>query len=225
MKYQWHNIEWQISPENLKEAILNEPYSEISGRGFKLDSFIRDKLDGRYILKKTYTEEVTTPLGKKELLDRVQYVTYQFEINTQKKLSLVIKNPPRSASDIGSAFARITNHQVTFFPLSANLKKAIELLCQNLNGVQLKKLSVINVPFEKGNVGTVTLRGADDLFKLINNHPEISKGKITKVEFTFFHDELIKSASLSHQGVLVCDESVAKHLKTVFYDILTKLIS
>lgn len=224
MKYQWHKIEWRISPDQLKEAILNEPYSEELGRGFKLDSFIADRLIGRYIVKKTYTEEIITPLGNQELLDRVQYVMFEFEINTDKQLSLVLTNPPRSITELGSAFARITNHQVTFFPLKIRLKEGISHLFTLLEEAAINRVNLINIPFNNGNVGTLNLRGSGDLLSLISNHAEVSRGSVTKVDLTFKHEQDRRKMSLTSLGTLECDKQVSSFIRPIAETILMQLI-
>lgn len=225
MKYQWHKIAWRLSPERLKEAILNEPYSENLGRGFKLDSFIAGKLIGRYIVKKTYTEEIVTPLGNQEQLDRVQYVMYEFDIEIDKQLSLTLKNPPRSIAELGSALARITNHQVTFFPLKVNLRNGVQLLSDILEKVTITRVNLGNVPFQDGSVGTISLRGSGDLLNLISNHPEVSQGLVTKLDFSFDLENMQRKASLTNQGTLTCDDSISETIKPIIHNVLTSLIS
>ena len=217
MKYHWIKVKWQLSFEELRDALLQEPYTEKEGRGFKLDKAINGFLSGRYIIKQTYKEELITPLGLQEVFDRVRYLMYEFEINMENPFSLVLINPPRSIMEFGSALGRVTDHRVVFHSLKFDLIHWVNIIQEDLGNFSIRKLNIINIPFDAGVKASMLLRGTGKLIDLLKKHPNTSKGKITKAEFSFRDEQGVHRASITNQRVLVCDDDIATFLKPIVY--------
>ena len=109
--------------------------------------------------------------------------------------------------------------------LKIDLKECFQLLASSLEKISISRVNLINVPFANDCIGTLSLRGTGEILDLIKAQPDICRGLITKIEFSFVYDDQTRHASLTNQGALICDDSVAANITPIIYKKLSLLVS
>jgi len=226
MKYQWNKVEWLLTYSELKAALLDNLYSEVIGYGFLVDEETKDhKISGRYVIKNTIKDLMTTPSGDLEEVERITYSTFEFIIEINKNLSLILRNPPSSALKLGSALGRITKNRIVFHSKKIDLEIWIEDIKSQLSDFTLKRIDIIQVPFSTGVSASMTLRGKGELIKSFKTSVVAGKSIITRADFSFRSEYGIKQSSINNRCFSTSqDKQTAELLYPILYNSLNKII-
>lgn len=225
MKYQWYNVKWLLSYEDLKASLLGSQYSEDKGNGFILDETLKKGIiRGRYIIKYAEKHEILTPCGDIEYFERPSYVTYQFDIDLSQKLSLMLINPPRSSSKLGIAFSNVTVDKVIFNPVNIDLKELIISIEKKLRDFSLRRIDVNQISFSASTNASLILKGDGQLISLLYKVYHANDGKLIRADFSFRTENGTHRATITHSGALNSKDSfVLEILRPIFFAELEEL--
>lgn len=226
MKLLWNKIEWLLSFNELKSSLLNLEYSDKNAEGFIIDKAQTNIIVGRYILKSDLTETIITPNGTKEEIKRTNYIHYNFSINYDKTLSLSLIDPPRAISKFGLALNKATKNRLIIHPINIKPGEWLTQISNQLKDITIRRIDATQIPLKDNINASIILRGNSGLLAELGKISNSSKGKVTRIDFSFRSDDGDHQVTITNSGSFtIKDIHIKDTIEPILFDCLNSLLN
>lgn len=225
MRYQWLQPTWRLNYNELCKSLLSNSYDDKTGIGFIIDETYRErKISGRYVQRVVNQVKIQNPYGDTESYQQITYQNYGFSIDMDCPYGFLLLNPLRSSVPLMSAIGKATNYKVGTQLIRVDLIQWLECLKQEFSSISINRIDVVNLPLDKGIIGSVSLKGNVDVFKGLEKIPNYEMAKISKIELSFINKDGCGKAIITHQSsVRMMDEQSTYFLLPVLNKTLNKI--
>jgi hypothetical protein len=205
--------------------VLNENlYNEENKKGFFVDKFIKDEIEGRFIYKKDFTELIKDPFGNDIKNNYIVYEIYNFLIDKKNNL-LILFDSPRYMNVFLSSLNILFEYKITIEQLDIELSSFISFLSKEYENLDVVFLEIDGIFFSPLTSGRIIISGNENIMQYIedatyhNSNYQIRKviiktllgNKEIKIEITY--KGIFKS---SKKYTTVVKENIVKIVRKYF---------
>jgi len=176
--YTWDSAETTFA--KLRSRLILASYSEDTGQGFHLSRSNRQLVEGRFVQRITYTEELVSPDGSITATERIGYVHTAFRMRPLE-CGIVLIDPPRSLSAFLHNISYLLDYELSTQPVTLNLAKLKRSLDRLIGKARVTSVKISGAELSKNAVADITVTDTQDaLESAIYLFPEHRKlmGKI-----------------------------------------------
>lgn len=161
-RYRFYN--WS-SPEaaftKLRQRLVHDVYTEEAGQGFHLHRSSRQEIEGRFVQKIAYTEEVVSPDGSLMRADRISYVHTAFRVRPSE-CGLLLIDPPRSASTFLYRLSHLLDYEISVEPAALSLTKLKRSLQKVMGKARVTSVKITGALLAENAVADISVTDPQD---------------------------------------------------------------
>lgn len=190
----------------LRQRIAAEGYSDEVGNGFILSKATRQEIEGRFVQRFTYVDELFGPDGSVVNEERVGYSNVYFRARPSSS-GLVLVDPPRSTTAFFQRLSHTLDYDVTVQPSAIRLAQLKKELQRDFGRARITSVEIAGAALAEGAVADISVVDASDAFnKAIELFPQ-HRAKVTKIDMVFAADAKgLRLSASSSGGISVNDE-------------------
>lgn len=195
---------WSIDDSHfgkLRQRLNQDHYSEESGQGFHLLKSTRQEIDGRFVQRVSYLEEVVSPDGSRLEVDRISYIHTSFKLRPAA-CGLLLIDPPRSASAFLYRLSYLMDYELSVQPAALSLAKLKRSLQRQLGRARVTSVKITGASLAENAVADISVTDPQDaLEKALELFPEHRKC-VGKLDMAFGSDARALRVSAARTGAI-----------------------
>ena len=200
------------------EHNVNEIYSKMNANqfsketesGFLIDSNMNNRVDGRYIHRKTVETVDADPFGNEIINSFTSYDIYDFSLDKQADI-LLLQDSPRDIKFFINKLNTLFDYRITIENLRINLLQFAEYLEDQLQDCFLTSVEINDIYFSALTTGKVIIKGKEGIGKYLDDATYHRKQyHVTRIgiQATFMHR--VVTLEISERGVIRFVSTVGK---------------
>jgi len=181
LRLRWY--EFPRSPElllRLGRQMLAEQYRVGQRSGFRMEVVRRDELEGRYIERRDYVEEVEDPLGERIQIPRVEFRQVAFKANGMSPL-LELTDAGRDAPLLFERLAAMAGDSIYVRPLTVDVSLWLRHLEAQHGTVKVLAARLSDLALSTTASASVTVKGTQDVRRHLDELLHGRHGTIERV--------------------------------------------
>jgi len=194
MKLLWYSCS-RFAPiilEKLRQEFLRANFERGSINGFQLDQARPSWIEGKYFERINFVETVTDPFGNNIEISRVRFDVIDFRLSTNFP-ELQIKNSPKTLREIFGPssgkflgqVAKFTNFTLAIEWVDLELVDLIESLTTVAPSMEVRTLTVENLPLADGITGRMSISGERDVRRDAREYIRRKHAAVRKIGLRF----------------------------------------
>lgn len=144
----------------LRRRITSDFYTEDTGQGFHLLRATPHEIEGRFVQRITYADEIVSPDGSVSTTERVGYLHTTFRM--RRKEGLLLLDPPRSASAFLHRLSHLLDYDVAVQTANPNLIKLKRSLQRKLGKVRVTSVKITGAALAENAMADITVVDPQD---------------------------------------------------------------
>ncbi len=167
MTIRTYKINYNFDLDILFKGMQSCPYNEDEKSGYFIDSFINNQIEGRFVLKRIFSEESISPIdGEIQLNEIIQFEVFHFKIFHDNKI-LMLYNSPRSTSIFFTSINSLFDFSISIEKCDLNLLNFIENVKLKTDINEVIYLELCNISFSNLTKGKVIISGNENVIPYI----------------------------------------------------------
>jgi hypothetical protein len=163
-KFYWYKTILKCDVKSFKDHLLASSFDPETGKGFNVYTIKPNLITARYIQSKTIIDEVETPLGIKEISERLVYEYIDFELLGDNYQLLELKNPARCLKSFLNSLQVISGFELTIEQLNLPIPYLLgKLKDSELKVLKINEMELANITFDKNINGNINIKGKLDI--------------------------------------------------------------
>lgn len=167
--------------KKLRQQLARDLYRDDTGQGFHLHKSTSTEIDGRFVQKVAYTEEIISPDGSLTEDSRISYVHTRFRVRPIS-CGIVLLDPPRSSNALVFRLSQLLDHGISIEPSSINLIKLKRAIQKRMGQVHVTTVKILGAPLTPNAVGDITISDDYDALEIANEQFPNHRRRIGKID-------------------------------------------
>lgn len=227
MLYRMRVLNWSADAAlfgHLTDGMLRDRYDGEKGLGFLIDFRSEALVEGRFVLRRQYTDVVATPVGTEESYDRVEYETTQFQASPDA-LGLCLINPPRSTSAFTMRLAGLASDRLTVEESNVRLDKLQNHLESLLGPATVRSVRLSGVALDDQVTVTVTASGQNRVVESATSLVGGRAYRLDRISLGFSHGGEPLRIIATSSAIVGLSRWPASELKATVWDAIRRSAS
>lgn len=199
----------------LRQRLAEDLYTEEAGQGFRILQATKQEIEGRFVQRVAYTEEVVSPDGSLTHADRVNYVHTAFRLRPES-CGLMLIEPPRSTSAFLYRLSHLLNYEVSVEPTVLSLITLKRSLQAALGRARVTSVKINGAVLAENVLADICVTDPRDaLESALVMFPQHRKC-IGRLEMAFGEDSRGIRVSATRAGTIATNDSREAVLETLW---------
>lgn len=221
-RVRWLRAPWPFTMPNLAASMKAHLFTIDSFDGFVIDRVRDDSVDGRYVEKFSYKENVIDPFGNQESFDRVSYRSTEFTLYSEFP-NIEIRNGYRNSRELLNKLQEICNFSVAIVPIDIGLLGLIERFQDKVNHkFIIDSLQISDFQLEAGINAKILIKGDKDVREALRNLSGERKFSLDKVQVKIPAGHKVVSINISNNGSVAIPEDYFSDFSILLRQSLTE---
>ncbi|WP_284602293.1 hypothetical protein [Dickeya dadantii] len=181
MKTKWFNAYFQKSYDEVYNSIIQTPFKDDSGWGFRINHYEHDTLSARYIERVEMKETITDPFGNETLIEYFRFIQFNFWLKRESENNyfLSIESAPRTIKGFIANMRNTVSSDFSVSNLNIVVEDFINAMREHFSDVKVFKVKLKGLTFSKHTFGDLEIESSFDVLEEIKG---IFDHKIFKIE-------------------------------------------
>ena len=200
LKAKFVHTKLPLSLKELSSLMIENQFSDDTGKGFILSSSAAERLSGQYIEKINELLILTDPFGNTTEVESVSYYACKYSwVNDSSFLTLI--EPPRSLKKFANALHDLTGLGLVLSETNLELKSWLQRIEERVDQLTITKVAVSGIKASDFSLAKLSIMGSKDvresMSKMLNDRFHILDSVVFTAEFDGldFRCELSKTGS------------------------------
>jgi hypothetical protein len=217
MKTKWFNAYFQKSYDEVYNSIIQTPFKDDSGWGFRINHYEHDALSARYIERVEMKETITDPFGNETLIEYFKFIQFNFWLKKEigNNYLLSIESAPRTIKGFIANMRNAVSSDFNISNLNIVVEDFINVIRERFSDVKIFKAKLKGLTFSKHTFGDLEIESSFDALEEIKVFFDKKSFKIEKAKILTGIGQNEEVIEVNSNGTIIFTEGIFRDISKV----------